>query len=280
MRIGDGGSGERKSSAPTRMMDPYGLEPKWVNLGPDGKLHLLRAPGPQPTWILLPALGTPASTWVSILRPISEEQEGFAVDLPGFGVSTSPKDVPTFHDHVATVMKLLDVLEAPQYVLIGSSTCAMIAAEIARRSPGRVRALIVLGFGRVQDPGAWWARVGGSSEEPSRVLDEAYYHPPSLSPALRQLLADTFNAPAYHTFLDEPALAAMPTIFDGIEVPTLFISGEDDMIMPVAAVTDAAARVPGARVELVARCGHFPHLERSQEVLSIVRAFLDQLPKV
>lgn len=278
VRIRDGGAGDRgQTGEAPGPMTAQGIEARWVELGALGRLHVLRTAGAAPAWILLPALGTPGSTWSSILRSSVEEQEACAIDLPGFGVSTSPKEVLTLRDHVTVITRFLEAQERPPYILIAASLSAMIAAEIARRHPALVRALVVLGFGAIREPRAWWARVGGGSDEPSRILHD-YYQPLSLSPAQRQLIKDTLEAAAYRTFLDDEAFEAMPSIFEGVRAPTLFISGEDDMIVPLSAVQNASASIPGARVELLARCGHFPHIERSQETLSFVRSFLEGLP--
>ena len=68
----------------------------------------------------------------------------------------------------------------------------------------------------------------------------------------------------------------MLTAFDGLTVPTLFVAGERDQIIPAAAVEAAVRRVPDARLEWLARCGHFPPIEQSEELLYTIRSFLAQ----
>ena len=58
-----------------------------------------------------------------------------------------------------------------------------------------------------------------------------------------------------------------------LQVPTLFIVGTDDDIFPPAWIADAAARVPGARVEQVDGAGHSPYFEQPDAWNSLVTDF-------
>jgi proline iminopeptidase len=56
-------------------------------------------------------------------------------------------------------------------------------------------------------------------------------------------------------------------------LPALFVHGELDPL-PLESTVETAALVPGAKVEVVYGCGHFPWLERPGAVRSAVEAFL------
>jgi pimeloyl-ACP methyl ester carboxylesterase len=62
-----------------------------------------------------------------------------------------------------------------------------------------------------------------------------------------------------------------------LELPALFVHGELDPL-PLRSSTATAALIPGARVETIPRCGHFPWLERPGELRRRVEAFLRELP--
>jgi len=47
----------------------------------------------------------------------------------------------------------------------------------------------------------------------------------------------------------------------GLRLPTLFVNGEDDPL-PVQSTIRTAALIPGALIETIPDCGHFPWLER------------------
>lgn len=241
------------------------------------QLHTLAVPGDGPTWVLLPGLGNPSSFWAPVLRSLQDENAAVAVDFAGFGLSASPRERPTYHDHLKDALALLDTLNAGPYVLVGSSAGSMIATAVARQCPHDVAALVVTGFGLIETPEAWWSRIQALSRTPDRFMAAAYYHPPHLTPTLRALVDDVFARPAYDSFLEGGGLEALPTTFDGLKVPTLFIAGQEDRIIPQEAVRKAVERVPGAHVEWLARCGHYPAAEQPEELIYFVRDFAASL---
>ena len=59
----------------------------------------------------------------------------------------------------------------------------------------------------------------------------------------------------------------------GVRLPALFVHGVLDPI-PLSSIERTAALVPGARLETIADCGHFPWWERPGETRRLVGAFL------
>lgn len=60
----------------------------------------------------------------------------------------------------------------------------------------------------------------------------------------------------------------------GIRVPTLVIAGASDFVFPPEAQVELSSGIPGARLQLIERAGHDPWVERRQETLEALRAFL------
>ena len=257
-----------------RLLENSGIERHTATLANGDEMHTLRVPGEQPTWVLLPGLGNPSSSWGTILQSLEEDNQAIAVDFAGFGLSHTDKERPTFYDHVEATIALLEKTAQPPFVLVGSSAGAMVATEIARRKPGWVQALVVTGFGLIADTDSWWQRLMALSDSPEQFMQAAYYHPPVLTETLHELIDDVLNRPAYRSFLEGGGFAAMQTTFDALTVPTLFVAGEDDDIIGKTAVTAAAQTVPHAKLEWLARCGHFPPVEQPEELIYTIRNFL------
>jgi pimeloyl-ACP methyl ester carboxylesterase len=59
-----------------------------------------------------------------------------------------------------------------------------------------------------------------------------------------------------------------------IKLPALVIWGDDDKVMPPAYAARWRERLPDARIEMVAECGHLPHIEKADIVIRQVREFL------
>ncbi|MEM7124735.1 MAG: alpha/beta fold hydrolase [Chloroflexota bacterium] len=257
-----------------RLLEASGIERQTTAVGLGEEMHTLHVSGAQPTWVLLPGLGNPSSSWGTVLQSLMDDTEAIAVDFAGFGLSSSLKERPTHEDHLQATMSLLESLNKGPYVLVGSSAGSMIATEIARQRPDWVHALVITGFGLIQDVHGWWARLQELSKTPEEFLDAAYYRAPQLTGTLQRLIDVTLSSPAYQSFLEDDGLAAMRTTFDDLEIPTLFVNGQSDTIIPAEAVAAAAEHVPHAKLEWLARCGHFPPAEQPEELIYVIRNFL------
>ena len=61
---------------------------------------------------------------------------------------------------------------------------------------------------------------------------------------------------------------------DRITVPTLVIVGADDVPTPVEKARRIAARIPGARLEIVPDAGHSSTVEQPEAITKLLRDFL------
>ena len=62
----------------------------------------------------------------------------------------------------------------------------------------------------------------------------------------------------------------------GIDVPVLLIGGEDDRLVPVAAMRQVAARNPRWESVILAGVGHTPMLEVPDDTSAVIRDWLDR----
>ena len=65
-----------------------------------------------------------------------------------------------------------------------------------------------------------------------------------------------------------------------IRVPTLILAGSYDFLFPPESQMELAAGIKGARLEIIERAGHNPHMERSAEVLEIIKSFISEAEPV
>lgn len=270
-----GGSSAAETAASIEIDN--GLTRDRTDLGSGIILHSLRAPGAGPTWLMLPPPGQPASVWGALMRASMGAHDLVAVDLPGFGLSRWPGDPPSLRDHVNAVEALVATLPGREFVIVASSISACIAAELAEREPGRVKALVVEGFGVTGDADAWWSRYRELAAVPERYLEKTSYGRLESSSPTSDAIAEGLRCDALSWFLQPDDLAGVDAAFDALACPTLVIGADNDALVPASSVTAAANRLQRARLEWLPRCGHFPHLERPQELLQLIVRFLDDL---
>jgi pimeloyl-ACP methyl ester carboxylesterase len=66
---------------------------------------------------------------------------------------------------------------------------------------------------------------------------------------------------------------ALPGMLPKIDVPTLVIHGRDDRIIPLECASLYERAIPNAHLRMLDNCGHFAHLDRPEEVATIVSEF-------
>ncbi len=243
------------------------------------------------------------------LVTLVEELDG-AVDivLPqqrGLEPSTTegPRDVDT---HVADAIAVLDHLGWERAWLMGHSWGGHLAMHVAVAHPERTRGLVLFDtLGALADGGraALSANLVArlSTSDRARLdelvaLDESGGDDPTLAAQILTVLYPSYSytygsvRPPQPLRLEVPledvpdTLAsverhwAADTLEHGLprlDVPALLIHGVADPL-PSSASVETAALIPGARLELVERSGHFPWIERHGEIRPMVEAFLGE----
>jgi pimeloyl-ACP methyl ester carboxylesterase len=172
----------------------------------------------------------------------------------------------------ADLVALLDAIGIGRLPVVGWSMGGFVAQRLAATAPERVAALALIS----SDPGAptavpaapdVWARLvehsGTPREQASRLI--ALLFPPDLALEIDRDYGELVAAARAR--LSTAALSAQEAAMDawhrfeqpaapgGLPAP-LVIHGSEDVVIPVANAEALSARWPGARVEVLAGCGH------------------------
>jgi 2-hydroxy-6-oxo-octa-2,4-dienoate hydrolase len=67
---------------------------------------------------------------------------------------------------------------------------------------------------------------------------------------------------------------AFPNALGGIRTPTLVVWGNEDRIIPVECGRLYQEAIPGANLEVLDACGHWPHFEQPGRLASAISKFL------
>jgi proline-specific peptidase len=208
----------------------------------------------------------------------------------------------TFENLTADADALRQTLGFDQWAVLGHSFGGNVALEYALRYPQSLSHLVLMDTGGDQ----WW--VNRNAPE---ILAKRGYSASAVQAARRfyngQLTSSEFlptvmkfmNAYNYHnsllTLAQDVVLGHMPktrpealifgytqllngwTVMDRlseIKVPTLVLAGRHDFLFPPEHQVVLAAGVTNARLEIIERAGHNPHMERSAEVNKIIKSFI------
>ncbi len=226
------------------------------------------------------------------MRSFAPSHRVVAPDLPGFGETPLDQD-PV--DLRAFVLDALDAAGMQSAALVGTSLGGQIALEVAVESPERVSALVLVGSGL--DGHEWSKEVHafGDEEEaalergdldtavetslrmwlagPARELDE-------IDPGIRRLVGEmqrnAFELQQGHDFRLAPLEPPASQRLGEIRVPTLVLTGDED-VPDIHAIAEKLTReIPGAERATIADTAHLPNLERPEEFDRIVLGFLRQ----
>ena len=186
----------------------------------------------------------------------------------------APYSVADMADDAAA---LLEVLDIPAAHICGASMGGMIAQQLAARHPARVKSLTLI----MTSSGS--RRLPGPSMKVRSALISRPKDPKNLQSVIEHYvklyrLIGSPGYPASEVDLNERlgvsvrrshwpqgtarqmvAIAAdgnRTQLIKGIKVPTQIIHGKQDPLVPVAAGIDLAAKIPGAKIDLIDGMGH------------------------
>jgi pyruvate dehydrogenase E2 component (dihydrolipoamide acetyltransferase) len=236
------------------------------------------------TVVLLHGFGGDLLTWLFVAEPLARGRVVYALDLPGHGGSTKDVGDATLETFAAVLGDFLDALGIEQTHLVGHSLGGAIAVTYASAHPERVRSLVLVasaGLGDEIDGEFVEGFVGAQSRRELKPHLERLFADPDV--VTRQLVDDVLRYKRLDGVTD--ALRKISdTAFPGGRqavrvhvpdaIPTLVVWGESDRIVPAAHAANAPKH---ARVEILERQGHSPHLEASGDVIRLIDDFLAAL---
>jgi pimeloyl-ACP methyl ester carboxylesterase len=241
------------------------------------KLH--RA-GSGPTVLFLHGAGG-VPQWLPFFDMLAQRHEILVPEHPGFGGSSDPPWVRSIADLALFYLDLVEEAGLDEIHLIGNSLGGWLAAEILIRDRARFKSLVQLAPAGIRVKGVppgdnfIWG--------PEEALRNLYYDQSfadrilAVKPSEEQLdvmLRNRFTV---------AKLGWQPRWFDPdlekwlhrIKLPALVVWGEDDKIMPAAYAPLWRERLPQARLIMLEKCGHLPHVEHAERVAREVSSFIE-----
>jgi len=213
------------------------------------------------------------------------------IDLPGFGQSTLPSEMPDRYeidDLADLVNAVIDHLRLADPVLGGVAIGGTVAVEAARRRQTRTAGIVLVSNKPGGDPPERAAVRESTAIEVLR--DGTAAHAPrlarlALTPDADPQVIDRVEAMI--TAAEPRAVAALlrtitnrpdllPMLAE-LHLPTLVVGGRDDQISPPERVEELAAALDQATLRLIPGAGHMAPIEAPQATTAILGEFLDDL---
>jgi len=254
-----------------------------------------------PPVVLLHGLGATAASLLPLQWELARDHRVEAPDLPGFGDSAKPRGAYDAAFFLRWLSDYLDVLGIDRCVLVGNSLGGRVAIEAGLALPDRVRALVLLcpapAFRRVRQLVPLVRLLPSDlarlpTRLPHALVVEAVRSmmsvPDRLPPTWYDAGADEFQRVWRSPAARRAFLAAARQIYleqaygergfwdrlPSLAVPSLFIWGDRDRLVPSSFARHVAAALPSAASIVLEDCGHVPQMELPDATAALVRGFL------
>ena len=240
--------------------------------------------------VLLHAFPLNRMMWEPQIAALFGECRCVVPDLRGFG--DSPKSGPYSMDVMADdVISLLDALQVEQAVVAGLSMGGYVALNIMRRHRRRVRALVLADTRAAADTpeGAHKrdeliavARAGGAAAVAEKQVTGLIGRStreklPELVDRIRSVMAAESVEGIVGALEAMKARADSTPLLASIDVPTLVIVGDEDVITPVKEARAMHEKIAGSRLEIIPEAGHLSSMERPAAFNAALSDFVGSL---
>lgn len=239
-------------------------------------------PGTAPAIVFAHGTGGNHLSWWQQLPHFRDRFTCVTFDHRGWGRSIDPPGGPLGAMFCEDLRALLDHLGLERVSLVAQSMGGWTCLQFASRYPGRVERLAMLAtHGGIATPeinDAWRISRGLADALPEGVHPAAgermYHEQPELHFLYTEIAA--INPERASSDGVRSAGASTPEDAARVTAPVLFVTGEEDIVIPPRIIELAAPMFRDARIERIARTGHSAYFERAETVNAVLDRFLAQ----
>ncbi len=266
--------------------------------------YLEAGPAGAPPVVLLHGLGATNASMLPVLDDLARDHHVWSPDTPGFGASEAPPWTYTAAQLHRWLRSFLDEVGAGAdgpVTVIGNSLGGRLALELALRDPGTVDRLVLLcaapafrrhrqlaSVARHVPAGIGRVPVGMPRPVVTRAIKRMFGDPSRLPETWYASATDehveamghaghrrAFVSAALNIYTDEPfGETGFWERLRGLSVPSLFLWGTEDKLVPAGFARHVEDAVPAAESLILPGCGHVPQFELPELTVALTRSFL------
>jgi len=247
----------------------------------DVGLHLLRGGSGRPALVLHGIEGPEG--WLEFHDLLAQQADVLAPSHPGYGESPRPPWLESITHQALFYEWFLRVAGIDKVDLIGFGIGGWIAAEMAAMNSSNLAHLVLVDAAGIKPHAGdtldvfiqpWRQVVAACVNDPDTA--EEYQRIYSATPVqdyggVREAGRSMSMRMCYRPYMYSPAL---PAVLGGVAAPSLIVWGAEDRIIPLECGRLYQAAIPGAGLQIMEGCGHWPHYERPRELADIVLDFI------
>jgi len=261
-----------------------------------------RTAGSGPVLLLIHGITGSSVTWGEVLPALAERFTVIAPDLLGHGSSAKPRGDYSLGAYASGVRDLLALLGHERVTVVGHSMGGGIAMQFAYQFPQACDRLVLVSSGglgpevsgvlraaaipgsEVVLPLLTAAPLRGAAEVfgylLARVGLRAGFDLEEMWRGWSSLRDRDSRAAFVHTLrtivdVKGQRVSALDRLYLAEGVPTMFVWGDQDPVIPIAHAHNAAALVSGSRLEIFRGVGHFPHRAKPLRFTRLLTEFVE-----
>ena len=250
-----------------------------------GMIDVVEAGGGEQTPILfLHGVGSDHTVWKPQIDHFGRQRRAVALAYPGYGDSVFVAGA-TRDDYAAAMLATMDSLAIDRAHICGLSLGGVVAIALYAMAPERCASLIIADSFAVHPDGQG---IYDRSESASRTIGMhalaearvAVLLGSAAGPDIHRVVIDTMSAidpAAYVIGARAVWLADQRGRAAAIDVPTLVLVGDEDVITPPSLSEELTALIPGAKLEVIAAAGHLANLEQPLAFNMAIDGFLSEI---
>ncbi|MCL6296862.1 alpha/beta fold hydrolase [Streptomyces kronopolitis] len=232
--------------------------------------------------------------WREYTADLAQSNRVVTYDMANHGASSQLPEEPTWEEHAADVIGLLDSLGIESTYLVGTSASTQLARDVALAHPDRVRGLVLAGpvFGlrgmrRHRQLNRSWLltlRAEGLAALYNQIYPEVISGEMNEEGGTPGFLGLRESFMAMNTVEDLANGLTLvqqgdtsSELLSRIEAPTLIVLGDDDILLSPGRGHDLAALFLNGRCEIMPNAGHVPFLDDPEGFQTIIRKFMEEV---
>jgi pimeloyl-ACP methyl ester carboxylesterase len=278
-------------------------------LGPYEEVELhghkvgFQAAGSGPLLVLLHGITSTSDAWREVMPELAKRYTVIAPDMIGHGRSAKPRGDYSLGAYAAGVRDLLAVLGFERGTVVGHSLGGGIAMQFSYLFPEYVERMALIssgGLGREVHPllraatlpgSEWvlplmareWSVKAGDAVRSvaSKIGIEAGPDIAEFARGYASLIHEGARDAFLHTMRsvigpDGQRVSALDRLYLADQMPTLFIWGTDDPVIPVHHGRNAHRVVPNSRYVEIEGSGHWPMLDAPTRIVKEITDFVEE----
>ena len=287
VRYTDTGEPESEAKAPatTEGAEPNGTS---VSSRPAGGER-------KPTVVLVHGFAAALESWAGVVPVLARTHRVIALDLKGFGWTDRPEGDYSPEAQAKLLLRLLELRGVSRTAIVAHSWGSSVALAASLQAPERVTKLALYDAWVYEEqlPTFFhWARADGVGEalfglyykeRADERIALAFFDHKYVTEKLVESVEDALDRPGTVA----AALAAVrgqhyediEGRYRRIDKPTLLMWGREDIVTPLKYGERLARDLPGSKLIVYPRCGHFPMIEALATSNRDLVQFLTEAPQ-